>query len=127
MGEGEESVSDSEGFQDLLCLSVNRERGPSDGIVPNLNIDPPYFISQAPANRLQKGLFCGKSDRITLGRPRSPLAPKNLLPGEDPAEKVVPPPFHNLLNPLNVHDVNADPNNHFPKWPVPGYGLRVAR
>src|SRR5512139_2769205 len=112
VGKSEKSVSNSEGFRNLLRLAMKGERRFSQGIVPNFNVGPLNSISKAPSDCLQKGFLGCKTRCIALGRSRSSLTPQDLFLGEDTLEKGVPPAVHDPLDPIHVDDVNAASHYH---------------
>jgi hypothetical protein len=132
VGKGEERLSDSEGFQNLFCLTMERERGFPQNIVPNLNVGPLNSISKAPSYCFQKSLFGCKTGCIALGRSRSFLTPEDFFLGEDPVEEVVSPTVHHPFDPFNIHDVDACSQNHlstlvsgFKDSRVPGFECNI--
>jgi hypothetical protein len=112
VGKGEKRCSDSEGFQNLLCLATEGERGFSQSVVPNLNVGPLNSIPEAPSYRFQKSFFGCETGCIALGRSRSFLTPQDFFLSEDAAEKVVSPTVHHPFDPVHIHNVDACSHNH---------------
>jgi hypothetical protein len=63
-------------------------------------------------NRFHAGFLGGKARRIPLHAIRLRFAVLNLALGVDPSQKTLAVPLDRLVNPPNLGNVDADPDNH---------------
>jgi hypothetical protein len=112
VGKGEKSLFNSEGFVNLLCLSMEGEHGFSHGIVLHFDIRPLDAISKSPSDGFEERLFCRKSNGKTFRRAGPALTPGDLFLCKDPTQKKISPAGHQTLDPINVHNVNTRSDDH---------------
>jgi len=112
VGKGEKSLFNSEGFIDLLCLSMEGEHGFSHGIILHFDIRPLDAVSKTPSDGFEESLFCRKSDGEALRRAGPVLTPGDLFLCKDPAQKKIPPAGHQMLDSIDIHNINTRSDNH---------------
>src|SRR4030043_977860 len=112
VGKGEKSLFDSEGFENILCLSMEGERRFPHGIVLHFDIRPLNTVSKPPSDGFEKSLFCRKSSGKAFRGPSSLLTPNNFFLGKNPTEKEISPSSHHTFDPINIHNINTNSNNH---------------
>src|SRR4030043_716453 len=112
VGKGEKSLFDSEGFENLLCLSMEGERWFPHGIILHFDIRPLNTVSKPPSNGFEKRLFCRKSSGKAFRGTGSPLTPNDLFLGKNPTEKEISPSSHDTFDPINIHNIDTCSNNH---------------
>ena len=103
VGKGEKSILNSEGFTNLLCLSIEKEDGFSQRIILHFNIRPLNTISKPPSNGFEESLLSCESDSKAFGR-SGPLPTVNdFFLCEDPTEEKVSPTSYQALD-RRVHE-----------------------
>jgi hypothetical protein len=99
------------------------EHGFSHGIVLHFDIRPLDAVSKPPSNGFEESLFCRKSDGKTFRRPGPVLAPGDLFLCKDPTQKEIAPARHQMLDPINIHNINTRSYNHIE---ISEFGMRIS-
>jgi hypothetical protein len=123
VGESEESLFDSLGFEDLLCLSMAGEERFPQGIILYFDICPLDTISKAPSNSFEKGLLGCKPNGKTFGGASPFLTPDDFSLCKDPSKEEISPTGHYTFDPFNIHDVNTRAENHLK---ISEFGLGIS-
>jgi hypothetical protein len=97
------------------------EHGFSQGIVLHFDIRPLDTVSKPPSDGFKESLFCREPDGKTFGWPGPLLAPDDLFLCKDPTKKKVSPASHQMLDPINIHNINTRSNNHLSNSWVRGF------